>query len=84
MGFADWTDIGGSFSIGADIGGDMSVSSNTVSMEDALRIVDGTKDYNRLDNRPSIESVLLEGDKTFAQLGLLDITEQEIDNLLYG
>ena len=42
----------------------------------------GIEDYNELRNRPSIESVTLEGDKTFGALGLNALTNNEIENLL--
>ena len=42
---------------------------------------DGTKNYNELYNRPKIEGNTLEGDKTFIQLGLNEITPQEIDDM---
>jgi len=43
-----------------------------------------TRDYNLLDNKPSIEGVQLQGDKTFVQLGLNDISAQDIDEIIYG
>ena len=44
----------------------------------------GTGDYRTLKNRPRIQGNLLEGDKTFYQLGLLDITDAEIDEIIFG
>lgn len=38
----------------------------------------GTSDYDSLANRPSIESVVLTGDKSFADLGLSPVTATEI------
>ena len=52
-------------------------------LDTALRIP-GAGDYQVLRNRPSIQGNLLEGDKTFYQLGLLDITDAEIDEILFG
>lgn len=43
-----------------------------------------TNDYNKIINKPSIEGITLQGDKTFSQLGLDELTEQEIDKILYG
>lgn len=40
------------------------------------------KDYNRLDNKPSIETVTLQGDKTFEELGMSKLTNQELRDLL--
>ena len=51
---------------------------------DAAQRTLGTGDYQALKNRPRIEGNLLEGDKTFYQLGLLDITDAEIDEIIFG
>ena len=51
---------------------------------DAAQRALGTGDYQALKNRPRIEGNLLEGDKSFYQLGLLDITDAEIDEILFG
>jgi len=51
---------------------------------DAAQRALGTGDYQALKNRPRIEGNLLEGDRTFYQLGLLDITDAEIDEILFG
>lgn len=45
-------------------------------------IVDGTDDYNVLRNKPSIENVVLVGNKTFPDLGLNNLTNMEIEHLL--
>lgn len=42
----------------------------------------GSTDYNDLENKPSIQSVELEGDKTFEELGIVSINNDEISNLL--
>ena len=42
----------------------------------------GTADYSELKNKPSIESVELDGNKSFEELGLQSMTLQELDNLL--
>ncbi len=39
-------------------------------------------DYNNLDNKPSIESITLQGNKTFRQLGIDSIANSDIENLL--
>lgn len=41
----------------------------------------GTTDYNKLKNKPSIEQIELNGNKSFNDLGLIPITIQEINNL---
>lgn len=43
-----------------------------------------TSDYNDLYNKPKIEGVTLQGNKTFPELGLGTMTDQEIDNVIYG
>lgn len=42
-----------------------------------------TGDYNALANKPSIEDVVLEGNKTFKQLGMDSATVAEIERILY-
>lgn len=39
-------------------------------------------DYNDLRNKPSIEGVTLEGDKTFEELNLQSLTNQELEAML--
>lgn len=41
------------------------------------------RDYNDLENKPQIESVTLQGNKTFKQLGLDTLSVQEIEKILY-
>lgn len=45
---------------------------------------EGTNDYNRLINKPSINAVELIGNKSFPQLGLDVISEQDIDKIIFG
>lgn len=40
------------------------------------------KSYNELIDKPSINSVVLEGDKSFEELGLAGLTDQEIDEII--
>lgn len=42
----------------------------------------GTTNYNELQNKPQIEDVTLTGDKTFEDLGLISLSNTEIENLL--
>lgn len=42
-----------------------------------------TGDYNALANKPSIEDVVLQGNKTFKQLGLEPMSVQEVQSILY-
>lgn len=41
----------------------------------------GASDYEELTNKPSIENVILVGDKTFEDLGLHEASNQDILNL---
>ena len=43
-----------------------------------------TTNYNALTNKPSIEGHTLVGDSTLQQIGVGDITPQEIDRIIYG
>lgn len=51
-------------------------------------IISETTDYNKLINKPQINSVELIGNKTGEELNLQDkmtaITEQDIDNIIFG
>lgn len=42
----------------------------------------GTNDYEKLINKPKINTVVLIGDKSFEELGLNRLTNTEIENLL--
>ena len=55
----------------------------SVSMGTVL-IRDGTNDYERLIHKPSIEGHTLVGNSTLPQIGVHDITEQDIDQIIYG
>lgn len=44
-------------------------------------IRDGTNDYERLVNKPSINSVALEGDKSLEELGDTPLTNMEIKSI---
>lgn len=44
----------------------------------------GTDDYNDLTNKPSIESAVLVGDRSLKDIGVGVVTEQMIDNLIFG
>lgn len=43
----------------------------------------GTNNYDLLRNKPQIEGVTLEGDKSFKQLGMDTLSVQEIEKILY-
>lgn len=42
----------------------------------------GSKDYNKMINKPQIESIELTGDKTFEELGLSELDASDILNIL--
>lgn len=44
--------------------------------------VNNTSDYNLLNNKPQIESVELQGNKTFNDLGLSKITNMMIEQII--
>lgn len=46
------------------------------------RTVNGTTDYERLKNKPSIESVVLSGNKDFPDLGLSEISADDLLEIL--
>lgn len=54
----------------------------TAALGESYKVV--TNDYNALINKPSIEDVVLVGNKTFPELGLNTMTMQEIDDILFG
>lgn len=41
-------------------------------------------DYNALVNKPSIEGHVLVGDSTIGQIGVGEMTPQEIDQIIFG
>lgn len=70
------SDDGGIIPLAASDGG----ATIPLSIEGA----EGTNDYNRLINKPSINAVELIGDKNFTDLHLDAITPQQIDEIIYG
>ena len=48
----------------------------------APRSVEGTKDYEKLKNKPQIESVELIGNKTFPELGISPIDADDLIEIL--
>lgn len=77
--------------IGKNIDGDISPLSNINGDIASLSNIDGnitygngrgTTDYNKLINKPQIESVELIGDKTFKELGLDTLDAIEILDIL--
>ena len=52
-------------------------------LDAALRVLE-TGDYGALTGKPSIEGVTLVGDRSFRELGLGEITDAEIDEIIFG
>lgn len=69
--------VKGSTPITAQVGGKSALKAG-------LSAPHGTSYYPALIDKPKIEGVTLEGDKTFGELGLGDITPQDIDKMLFG
>ena len=44
----------------------------------------GTTDYSQLINKPSINNVELDGNKTLSDLGINSITEDQVKTLIYN
>lgn len=68
---------------------DMTVTdSDDVAMDASDAVPVSTSDYDRLKNRPRINSVTLEGDKKASDLSLQEamdaILETDIDKMIYG
>lgn len=67
---------------------DFNIFNSTLSFDTDLGYVQGVQSYNSLSDRPQINSITLIGNKASEELGLeptiADITEQDIDNLIYG
>ena len=67
---AEFQSLVGSINGDANLRGTMNIPNN------------GTKDYNELDNKPQIEGVTLEGNKTFEELTLIGLDNIEIYNIV--
>ena len=65
----------GAFSFSDGLSGNFDIGGITTVVND---------DYLALRNKPKIEGVELEGDKSFEQLGLSRVTEQMIDHIFFG
>ncbi len=53
-----------------------------MGMTEQLVVGAGTKDYEKLINKPRVNTIELVGDKSFADLGLRPLTNLEIEALL--
>ena len=57
-------------------------SEQLVTVAEETVSVGGTKDYNRLNNKPQINDVELIGNKSFEDLGVESLTNIEIENII--
>ena len=57
-------------------------SESTLNMEVTDGVPRLVNDYDLLINRPSIETKILEGNQTFEDLGLVPLTNRDIEELL--
>ena len=67
-----------------DINASLSIDGVNIDASLGEYIGGGTRDYNALVNKPQIEGVVLIGNKNINEIGIGTITEQDIDNLIYG
>lgn len=75
--------ITGTLSQQSTLTGSVSNRSSSLSGSVSNRgIVQGTKDYEELINKPSIETVTLIGDKTFEELGLSALQYEDLIGIL--
>lgn len=54
----------------------------TANLDSAVRVT--ATSYHSLTDKPKIEGVTLDGDKSFQELGLNDISAQDIDEIMFG
>ncbi|WP_298535688.1 hypothetical protein [uncultured Methanobrevibacter sp.] len=62
----------------ADVGGNINADAQMVNRME----INNVSDYNLLNNKPQINSVTLEGDKSFDDLGLEGISNLELEEIL--
>lgn len=62
--------------------GTVSPKKSVKGLLNAAKTVGGTRDYNDLDNKPSINTITLIGDKSFSDLGLQPMTNEMIEDIL--
>lgn len=64
---------------GLQIPGDLCFAA---SLDSTVRVT--ATSYHSLTDKPKIEGVTLDGDKSFQELGLNDISAQDIDEIMFG
>lgn len=67
-----------------DVRLEVSKASKDVALTTSTAVGGISYDYNQLANKPKINGNTLVGDKDFEDLGLGQVTEQEIDNMIFG
>lgn len=72
------TSVGGNINTSADVSGNISANGQMSSQIH----VNYVSDYDLLQNKPLINSVTLQGDKSFEDLGLDGISNLELENML--
>ena len=62
------------------------VESNTheyeIGIQENIELIGGTNDYEKLKNKPKINGVELIKNKSFSDLGMNNITNQELEDML--
>lgn len=68
----------GQIGVSANVGGNINTSAQMINKVD----VNTVSNYNLLANKPLINSVMLQGDKSFKDLGLEGISNLELEEIL--
>lgn len=68
----------GQINVAADLTGNINASAQIVNRME----INNVSDYNLLNNKPLINSVTLQGDKSFEDLGLESISNIELEEIL--
>jgi hypothetical protein len=71
-------DVSGNINADADVSGNINAGAQMSSQIH----VNYVSDYDLLQNKPQINSVTLQGDKSFDDLGLEGISNMELENML--
>ena len=80
----DYTELEGKLEFGDEMSGGVSFEGELRGDMDVggVTVICNT-DYEALNNKPSIEGHVLEGDSTIQQIGVGTLTVQEIEKILY-
>lgn len=77
----DVVNINGVLSSIEELHGSLS-SVSSISASISVPSTIGIRDYNSLKNKPSVESMVLEGDRTFPELGISNIDADDLLDIL--